>query len=214
MSIRTQAQLGDFLAADLIWRKKEMTQYRFLLEGSTARVDRHGAILRGCVTLLYAHWEGYVKSSSFAYLEYLSFLRLQYRQLAPNFLALASRTLLRRAGAANTLGIHIEVVKFFREGLHQRSSLPTRDGISTRSNLSADVLEDIVTTLGLDFNPFATKRHLIDEGLLASRNTIAHGEVHRVTPERYEELQREVLGMLEEFKTQIENAVALRRYAA
>ncbi len=214
MTIRTQAALSDFLAADLIWRKKELTQYRFLLEASVNRADRHGALLRGCVTLLYAHWEGFVKAAAMAYLEYLSFLRLPYNCFAPNILALACRALLRRGGTADTVTVHLDIVRFFRERLAEQARIPVRDGISTRANLNSETLEEIIATLGLDFAPFETKRHLIDEGLLASRNTIAHGETQRITPERYEELYREVLGMLEEVKSQIENAVALRKYAA
>ena len=214
MKIRTQAELSDFLASDLIWRKKELTEYRFLLAGARNRADRHGALLRGSVTLLYAHWEGFVKSASVAYLSYVSFQRLRLRELAPNFLALASRGLLRQGGAANTIGVHIEVVRYFREQLDSQASVPIRDGISTRANLNSEVLEEIVRSLGLDFTPFETKKHLIDEGLLASRNTIAHGEELRVTPERFEELYREVIEMLDQYRTQVENAVVLRAFAA
>src|SRR6266513_4573149 len=101
MKLRTADALQDFLDRGLILRRKELTEYKFLLDGSSTRLDRRDALLRGGVTLLYAHWEGYVKNAATAYLDFLSYQRLRYEELATNFLALAARRILRRAGATN-----------------------------------------------------------------------------------------------------------------
>jgi RiboL-PSP-HEPN len=104
--------------------------------------------------------------------------------------------------------------EFFRSGLSQKSNLPYKDGIRTQGNLSSDVLKEIIDSLGLDFSPFEAKSNLIDDILLRSRNTIAHGEYLQMTEERYEELSRDVLEMMENFRTQVQNAAILHAFQA
>lgn len=212
MKVRTEALLFDAIDAELIWRKKELTQFKFLLGSVSSREDRRTAVLRGAVTLLYAHWEGFIKASGVAYLEYVASLRLRYEQLAAPFLALASRRLLNAATGSKKIKTHIEIAHFFRTGLSAASAIPYRDSISTKSNLSSDVFREIVESLGLDYAPYQTKGHLIDEGLLKSRNEIAHGEHIIITEARYDELSSEVLGMMEIFRTQVQNAAVLKQF--
>ncbi|WP_295883817.1 MAE_28990/MAE_18760 family HEPN-like nuclease [uncultured Thiohalocapsa sp.] len=214
MKIRTESQLADAIDQDLIWRKKELTQLKFLLDAAAGRGDRESTVLRGAVTLLYAHWEGFVKFAALAYLEYIAAQRLRFDELAPALLALAARSKLNAAANANRIRAHIEIVEFFRASLSQRCSLPYKDGITTRANLSSEVLREIVETLGLSFAPFETKCNLIDETLLRSRNTIAHGEYLIITVGRFEELAREVLEMMENFRAQVQNAAALQQFKA
>ena len=212
MKIRTTTEAHDFLAEDLIWRKKELTSLLFFLKSATGRNQRVDVLLRGCVTMLYAHWEGYIRSASLAYLIFLSNQKLTYRQLAPNFIAVAARRILRTASAANKIRSHIEITKFFLHGLDSERQGSLESAIATKSNLSSNVLAEIIETLDLDPKPFSPKSHLLDYGLLEARNTIAHGEYLVITSERYQELYPEILGMMDEYRTQIQNSIALKRY--
>jgi hypothetical protein len=214
MKIRTELQLCEIIDADLIWRKKELTDLKFLLETAAARRERKPALLRGAVTLLYAHWEGFIKAVALSYLEYVATLGLRFEELSSNFLALAARRLLNGGTGAKRVQVHLEITKFFRSGLSQKSNLPYKDGIRTQGNLSSDVLKEIIDSLGLDFSPFEAKSNLIDDILLRSRNTIAHGEYLQMTEERYEELSRDVLEMMENFRTQVQNAAVLHAFQA
>jgi hypothetical protein len=108
---------------------------------------------------------------------------------------------------------HIRVVEFFATKLHEAGVIPYKSAISTRSNLSSVVLSQIISTLGLDYAPYTTKSEIVDEKLLDSRNSIAHGEYLRVDSSDYARLHEEVIAMLEEFRTQIENAAAMKAYA-
>ena len=87
MSIRTLIELGEFLDSELSWRKKELTTLRFLVR----RTRRHevNALLRAAICMLYAHWEGFVKAAATGYVCYVNTRRLKYRELSPNFVALA-----------------------------------------------------------------------------------------------------------------------------
>jgi hypothetical protein len=209
MRIRTGSQLCDRIDEDLIWRKRELTDIKFLLETAAAKRERKPALLRSAVTLLYAHWEGFIKTAALSYLEYVAAQNLRFEELAPSFLALAARSILNAGTGAKRIRVHLEITKFFRSGLSEKSTLPYKDGIRTQANLSSEVLREIVDTLGLDFSPFETKAHLIDETLLRSRNTIAHGEYLLITEQCYQELSREVLEMMEDFRTQVQNAALL-----
>lgn len=209
MKLRTAEQLSDALAGDLAWRKKELTSYRFALESSRDKTDRRDAFLRGAVALLYAHWEGYIKHGGSAYLEFVAAQRLTNAELSIPMLAASTRSLLRRASDSDQIKDHILVTTFLLTKLGERSNLPYKDAIFTRANLSSRVLREIIDTLGLVYAPFESKATLLDEGLLARRNTIAHGSYLMVTLDRYEELVTEVIGMMEEFTTQVTNAAVL-----
>ncbi|TYQ27297.1 MAE_28990/MAE_18760 family HEPN-like nuclease [Pseudanabaena sp. UWO310] len=215
MKIRTLEELSDKLAKDLVWRKRELSEIKSLIEQKSLSPQKHNVLLKGGVCILYSHWEGFVKLAASSYLEYVIAKKLKYNQLSKNFLALAMKAQLREAKETNKPSSFIPVCNFFLSQLDQRCSLPEpKDAISTASNLSSEILKEITEILGLDFLPFSTKIVLIDVKLLKSRNEIAHGNDYSEMPDReaYIELHEEVITMLEIFRTQIENSAALKKF--
>jgi hypothetical protein len=209
--IRTGEQLDDAIAADLIWRKKELSALRALVQGSATAPERHRALLRSAVAILYANWEGFVRSAACAYLEYVAFQRLKYAELAPSFVALAAKKIFRAGDESRRIQAHVKVTEFFRNHQNDRAVVPYKEGISTEQNLSSEVLENIVCTLSLDFSPFELKRHIVDS-LLGKRNAIAHGEYATVDLADFETLYAEMTGMLELFRNAISNAASSDSY--
>jgi hypothetical protein len=207
MKIRTAEQLSDKLAKDLAWRKMELAAIKSLVEAKRKSPQEHHVLLRSAVCILYAHWEGFVKLAANAYLEYVRNKKLTYQELSSNFLALAMKEKLKEAKETHKPSLYIPVCDFFRAELNQRCSLP-KNAISTGSNLSSEVLEEITLQLGLDFSLYSTKKKLIDEKLLKTRNGIAHGGyLEAFDQDEYVELHPEVIGMLDMFRDLIENAV-------
>jgi len=212
MTIRTVEQLFDLLSGELAWRKKELAILKSLVEQRSLSNEHRTVLLRAGVALLYAHWEGFVKAASGAYLEFVSFQRLRYQDLAPNFIALSARRLFRSASQTDKLQAHVDLAKFFMNDLGSRSTVPYKDAVNTRSNLSSQVLREILFTLGFDWTVYATKEKVIDEHLLEFRNTIAHGVYLTVTEDAYVELHRHVIEMMDTFRTQVDNAASMKLY--
>lgn len=211
MSIRTEEQLSDRLATDLAWRKKELSEMKSLIEAKNVSDQRHKALLRSGVCILYSHWEGFVKLAANSYLEYVISKKLTYQELSSNFLALAMKEKLKEAKETHKPSLYIPVCEFFLSELNKRSIL-LKNVISTGSNLSSEILKEITYILGIDFSVYSTKSVLIDTKLLKTRNEIAHGEYPLFNRDEYLEVHREILEMLDIFCNQIENAASQKKF--
>ncbi len=211
MKLKTAEQLSDRLSNELAWRKKELSEVKSLVETKSFSDSKHKALVRSGICLLYAHWEGFVKLAANSYLEYVRMQRLCYEELASNFLALAMKEKLKEAKETNKPSLYIPVCDFFLDELNQRCSLP-KEAISTASNLSSEIFQEITRTLGIDFSSYSTKSVLIDTKLLKTRNEIAHGEYSIFDCKEYIELHSQVITMLDQFRTDIENAAINKDY--
>jgi len=213
MSIQTPEQLIDRLANDLAWRKKELSAMKSLIEAKNVSDQRHKVLVRSGVCILYSHWEGFVKLAANSYLEYVISQKLTYQKLSSNFLALAMKEKLKKAKETHKPSLYIPVCEFFISELNQRSILPKpKDVISTGSNLNSEILKEITYILGIDFSIYSTKSPLIDTQLLKTRNEIAHGEDSVFDRDEYLELHRDIIGMLDIFRNQIENAAIQKKF--
>ena len=211
MKLKTAEQLSDRLSRDLAWRKKELSEVKSLVETKSFSDSKHKALVRSGICLLYAHWEGFIKLAANSYLEYVRMQKLHYEELASNFLALAMKEKLKEAKETNKPSLYIPVCDFFLDELNQRCLLP-KEAISTASNLSSEIFQEITRTLGINFSTYSTKSVLIDTKLLKTRNEIAHGEYSIFDRGEYVELHIEVIAMLDLFRTDIENAAINKDY--
>jgi hypothetical protein len=210
--IHTAEQLNEFLNSEISWRKRELSIFKLLLKGDAKSGATTNCLCRSGTTLLYAHWEGFIKAAAEGYLRFVASQELNYESLSNNFLAISIKARLNETLEAKKIERYGSVVDFFRTQLATRSRIPWDSTVRTRSNLSSEVLEEITSTLGLDFSLYETKRKLIDEKLVNKRNNIAHGQYLDLDESEYSALQEEVIGLMEIFRNQIDNSAALRTY--
>ena len=170
------------------------------------------ALIRSGVTMLYAHWEGFIKAAASAYLKFVYNQRLAYNQVTTNFIALGMRGQLQSASHTIKASVLNPIAEFFVSGLSSRCDFPHEDAIKTFSNLSSTVFKEIVHTLNFDYSLYATKEKLIDEKLLKLRNDIAHGEELVIDLEEYMNLHDNVLELIETFRNEVDNAASTRHY--
>lgn len=95
MAVRTPSDLTDVLSKELAWRKRELTSV--FDEIQKARRHMQPVLLRSAVCLLYAHWEGFVRTAATAYVELVARRRLRIGELKYGFVALSLRAELVKA---------------------------------------------------------------------------------------------------------------------
>lgn len=209
--MRTVSDLVDRIAEDLVWRRRELSDLRAVVQSNETAL-RSRVLIRASVALLYAHWEGFVKKASTYYLEFVANQRLPYRQLTANFIALKLKSKFSELSASEKISGANELAHFFCSELDSRSNIPHKKAIDTKSNLSSTVLIDILNALGLNADNFKTKLSYIDNKLVNPRNHIAHGEELAVDLEEYLELHDEVIALIELFRNEIENSSVQKKY--
>jgi hypothetical protein len=210
MKIRTKEQLTDYLDGEIAWRKKELTTLRSNVEKSSPKLE--GTAIRSGLVLLYAHWEGFIKSSAEAYLDYVISKRLKYKNLAVNFMAISIKQKIKDFEQTDKATVHNQILNFIYNCDDQDALINKDNVIKTQSNLNSIILREMMTAIGLDFSPYETKSKLIDEQLLNYRNNIAHGQYLAVDNQEYLILHDEVRKMIDRFKTDIENAAILENF--
>ena len=211
MAIRTLDQLEAALTADLMWRTREMFGWeRTVLR---ARDLDRSALLRGGLALVYAHWEGYVKTAGANYLEFVSRQGLALGDLRPELAAVAIRSQLSRLANEKSPERHTEVVATLRNEATVQANIPfDTTTIRTNANLSFRTFTSIMHSLGCSADAHAASSAHIDKRILASRNEIAHGREQYVRLEDWVEARDVVEAILKDVRTQLSNAAATRAY--
>ena len=207
MRIRSIGELDEFLDEELSRRKRELTTLKFMVRGN--RPHEKAILLRAAVCILYAHWEGFVKKASSAYVSFVALRGLRYRDLSPSFLALALREEIAGATKATSRTSLMERVTL---GLDGRAQIDWRQAVDTRSNLNSETLAEVFDVLGLDSSDYLVERHRLDQKLVAKRNGIAHGELVEIDMNDYTEMHELVLKLVERFRVDVANAAVTRDY--
>ena len=212
MNVRTPEELNQRIHTELAWRRKELHEFYSLVRSSETR--RLQLFIRGAVAVLYAHWEGFIKAAGESYLEFVRIRRLQYKDLTPNFVALALQKLLQEAQTTNSMSAYLAVVGILTGPMTDRALIPRKNVVNTRWNLSSTVFREIVEALGLEYrNEYATAEKPVIDRLLELRNNIAHGgDFERIEFDEYEQLHNRTVELLILFGNDIDNSATLKRY--
>jgi hypothetical protein len=212
MNVRSLDQLSQSISDCLSWRKHELKN----IESYFADVKQPLLpLVKGSLLLTYAHWEGGVKEVALRYLRHVEQQKRLRKDLTSNFLALESVSAIRHAASSNQLLPYLQAVEHVRYNLEHRYRLPNIELIDTQSNLSSNVLRNILHCVGLTaaWQHFESKQRVIDVALLKTRNAIAHtGQTENREEIDLPFVVKSVLELLKIFQDEIENAAVQKLY--
>ena len=209
---RTLSDLYNHLEEDLGWRIKELSLLKNTIPNTPNRAPLQDALIRAGLTMLYAHWEGFVKCAAENYLNYVSLKRLRHDQLESCFVALCLKKKINEMDNTNRFDRQTAAVDFMLEQLNERAYIPYEGIIQTKSNLSFFVFRDICTVIGIDYKKYQLKETLIDRELLQFRNSIAHGKYLSMNFNEYLEIYDKIIEMMRDIKDDILNAAATEKF--
>lgn len=209
MRLRTKEDFVDLIDSEIVWRKKELSYLKGNIKTNSPYFKTH---LRSGVVLLYAHWEGFVKNACELYLTYIKFQRLTYKELSENLIALSLKQNLSAFEQTNKSTLHCQIVDFLLNKLDERAAIPNNNVIKTGSNLNSNILQEILTTVGIDYTDYELKNNLLDSILLKNRNSIAHGEYVELNELNFNDLFDEIIWMMDDIKTKLTNSIVLESY--
>lgn len=212
--IKTKEDLIDKIAADHIWRLREINEMRKLIETDKASPLQKQVLCRAGIALMYAHWEGFVKKTGTYFLEYISNQRHCISELKSNFVTLIVKGRIDSANDSKKYSAFDEVTKYILNNQGSRARVPTKNVVDTQSNLSTNVLKEILWCLGLSYELFESKEKLIDQKLVSRRNHIAHGQEIEIGIDDFSEMVDEVLGLMTIFRNLLENCTITEGYKA
>lgn len=212
MKIRSLDDLNKILSDQLTWRKKELSELKYLVEASSIPKHKKNYLYRSAITMIYAHWEGFLKLAGRYYLEFIYFQRLKNSELANNFLTISLESYSNYFTLSQKYSSYSRIVDFFEKEINSRAAIPFKQVVDTESNLSSNVLREITWCLGLVYDNYEIKEKLIDEKMLSKRNHIAHGEFLDVDSKDVIELRDQILALMIDFKNQIENSALTKKY--
>ena len=148
MKIRTLSSFQDAIDHDFAWRLKEIASLKTSVKQSG--VLAAPTIIRAGLALLYAHWEGFIKSGAIAYLEFVSSRGLLYSELQSCFAVMGMKgelLTLERSRKADGLIAAYEFVKSQGNG---KATFALSSAIDTESNLSSTVFANIMHSIGIE----------------------------------------------------------------
>jgi len=199
----------DEISEEIDWRKSELSK---LKEISThLNQDELKIFLKGCLPLIYAHWEGYVIQSLKNLFQYLNRLELTSEKFCDVYLTTAYEQTLKNLDESKSFEKRKKHLLNIYNNLTKKVSLDTK--IDTKANLKFEVLKDICIKTNLNFNKFIEYKEDLNK-LVHIRNSISHGE-NAYTFENFNDIQK-YIDLLEnlmlDFYSEIEDLLKEKKY--
>lgn len=217
MKIRSKENFVDFIQMDRAWRRRELTNIKFLIDGCRAHEEH--TLIRCGVLILYSHWEGFIKKSCECFFHYLNFKGPKYSKLKVNLKALGVKEEFNGDFPHKKFDSYLKTINFLtNEANDKKFSINIEKNIDTKSNLNSEVLEEISSKVGINCNNILNNKTYIDAKLLKYRNAIAHGEKTLDNPNLminkvdFVDLYNRMNSLVDEFESLILNHIEMEDY--
>jgi HEPN superfamily protein len=196
---------------DYTWRIREISDLKVIIRYSG---DLYSPVARkAALALLYAHWEGHVLFVAEAYLRFIARKKQRFSQLMPSLQAVKLASLIQGwQSQRDSILLRLKIVDTIRSmDVEQFRTVPL-NAINTGGNLNSHRFENICQTLMLDIEKIIPDRDYLDESIVGARNRIAHGDYFTVSDDQMVKAIEYVLEIMRQFRTEVENSVALKKY--
>lgn len=206
----------DAIEKDLSWRKRELLQLRMAIKRNNTSLSK-STLIRSGISLLCAHWEGFIRSAANYYVLHLVDNRYKINELTNNFVAFFARETLSKLEDTKKISVYTSVLDYLDRSSTRKFTLdytdePSKRIINTESNLSFKLFKEILISLNLDHSRYKLRDKYIDYEMLKQRHEIVHGEDYRRIDYNYEELYNQVIWIMEDFRDQIISAAEEKRH--
>lgn len=164
--------LESELTDDLAWRKSEINRLFQITEIPSEEENErvHTAILKSLTLLIYSHWEGYVKRSALAYLEFIVSKKIVLNSLTTNFHVISLKKSIKKVANAHPQNgkndinisevlrhlVEVEAIKtknfFIKTNFNNPDRQRDNSVVDTGSNLNKKTYKKILETVGIVYH--------------------------------------------------------------
>ncbi len=199
----------EAISQDLDWREAELGSLKLLLAREDMSDAQRTVLLRASWALLYAHYEGYMKTALTIFYDFarVKIGKCESLPLKTKIIALDSKLNILRSLPSEECLLAIE--NFQRDFL---LSPPTFPEVDTKSNLWPNVLKELLDSADLEVLKLA--EHSIKlRTLVSRRNNIAHGKREIIEElEYYRSFENAVYDLMYELAYRIDDRLKLSPY--
>lgn len=199
----------DFLDNEIANRRLEIHYLKNILQSKRDSKESK-VLIKALVVISYAHWEGFVKKASIAYLSYISFLSLNKKQISTDLFSSSLFSMMTEEGKG--IGEKIKKLRGIIDDPSYKPEMNIDKMCNTESNLNNERLDKIMKNIGAPYEELRSKGMFIDGSLLNHRNKYAHGEYCEIDVDRAMEIANTTIQLMEQYKTIIDNLLALEAF--
>ena len=200
----------DAIDQDYGWRLVELSALKKAVQ--EAKDKAVATEIRKGILLLYAHWEGFIKFVSTEYLQYIVDQKFKQSELTDNFRCILFKKKLLECSGTSRIRTHMAALQFLLDSPSEYVVFDPKAQIPIKSNLNYSRFVNILDTLAIADDGYKLHEKQIDESLLNRRNAIAHGEYLDITPELFLDLYQDILGLIQQFKSDLQNLCVTESY--
>jgi len=129
------------------WRIKEISSLRLSAKGLSS--ISQPTIVRARIALLYAHWEGFIKNASTAYLNFITNQGIKYEDLKSCFVVFGLKGYLNTLAASRKAEANGKAIDFILDQMNKPAKITLASAIDTESNLTSKVFDNIAVSLAI-----------------------------------------------------------------
>ncbi|MEH0419954.1 MAE_28990/MAE_18760 family HEPN-like nuclease [Streptomyces sp. B21-083] len=194
-------------------RKVELSNLSMMVSEQNPDPHRLSCIARSSVVLAYAHWEGFVKGGSSAYVNFINKATIKVADLKFPFQAAYVLSTFKRASGSVKVRYLGELLQEIDARRTEVFAVSPDKCIDTESNLSSSVFKEIVQAVGLDILPlYETRSVFIDQRIVLARNQVAHGELVSFDAADVRDRIDGVRLLIDTYADQLKNAASASAY--